>query len=59
MHGLVLENGEHGLAAIQQRIARPIEVLPLERVHDLPIRLVRERTYGVARRPAFSDFFRL
>ena len=51
MHRLVLEDAEHGLGAVEKRIARPFEVFTRERVDHPGVSLVRELTHRLARRP--------
>ena len=49
MHRLVLEDREHGLGAIEQRMAGPLQIAVQDRVEHLAIGLVRERANVVAR----------
>ena len=51
MHRLVLQDREHRLAAIQQRIAGALELGAFERIEHLPVGLRPERADGVPRRP--------
>ena len=48
MHRLVLEDGEDRFGAIEQRIARPIDVGVQQRVDHLPIGLVGKPMHFVA-----------
>ena len=54
VHRLVLENREHGLGAVQQRMARLIDVAVEQRVDHLAIGLIRKRMDFVARRPSIA-----
>ena len=47
MHRFVLENCEHRVGAIEQRVARPHKVLVLERVDYAGIRLFDKIAHGL------------
>src|SRR5204863_673464 len=49
---LVFEDGEHGLGAIEQRIAGTVDVAVEQGVEDLAVGLIRECAHLVPRRPA-------
>ncbi len=51
MHRLVLEDAEHRLCAVEQRVARFLERGALERADHLLIGLGRERADGITRGP--------
>ena len=53
MHRLVFENGEHGLGAIEQRMAGPLEVGVFERVDHATIGFGGKLIHFVAARPAW------
>jgi len=47
----VLEDRKHHFLAIEQRMAGPIDVGGVQRVHDAPIRLAGERLHDVSSGP--------
>ena len=56
MHRFVLEDAEHRLGAIEQRMARPLDVARRQRVEHLPIGLSGKRPNLVSRRPTRPQF---
>jgi pyruvate kinase len=51
VHRLVLENAEHGLGAIEQRMTRLLDLGVQHRVDHLAIGFVGELVDDIARRP--------
>ena len=51
VHGLVLENGEHGLRLIEQRMPGAVEFLAFENVEHATIRLLGKFANDIAARP--------
>ena len=51
VHGLVFEDREHGVGAIEQRIAWPHELLVFERVDHARVGFLDKRAYRSPRRP--------
>ena len=51
MHRLVLENGEHGLRFVQQRMSRLLDRRVGQRVENARVALVGESLHLFARRP--------
>ena len=55
VHLLVLENREHGLGPIEQRMTRPVEHGACEDVLETPVRLLDVRQHPLARRPLRTE----
>jgi hypothetical protein len=53
MHRFVLEDREHGVCTIEQRIARTLQILMRQRIDDACVGFCCERAHDVLRRPSF------
>ena len=54
VHRFVLEDREHCLGAVEQRISGPVEILALERLDHMTVGFLREREHGIPRWPSWA-----